>query len=302
MENMSLENLSPDTKKVFTELLNQKLDFLENFTLVGGSALAIRIGHRQSEDLDFFTYKDWFNKNEIFKTLSFFKDNKILLDSKEQVDLMCGGVKLSFTNVSSNPAWHFLKPELEQDNKIGLVNIATLDQSSAMKIHVLFLRSKFRDYYDNYVLSKYHIGLGKIYENAEKVIPGMTFRLFTTALTYVKDIQDENIDYLKPTYKVTKSEIQQFFEGQIKEYIKTEYLKDKSITEVQQEGNNQSQFSCYKSIYEESGPGATVMEIKNDKKDTGWIMHNKERIFTDKTRTEIEKAIKEQDRNKGIER
>lgn len=138
---------------------------------------------------------------------------------------------MSFTNISSNPAWHFLKPDMEQNNNIGLINIATLDQLSAMKVHVLFLRSKFRDYYDNYVLSKYHMGLEKIYANAEKMIPGMTFRLFSTALTYVNDIQDENIDYLKPKYKVTKSEIQQFFERQIKEYIEKEYLKNKSISQ-----------------------------------------------------------------------
>lgn len=53
MENMSLDNLLSDTKEVFTKLLNPKLDFLDNFVLVGDSALAIRIGHRQSEDLDF---------------------------------------------------------------------------------------------------------------------------------------------------------------------------------------------------------------------------------------------------------
>lgn len=216
MENISLKNLTQATREVFVKLSNSELNFLDNFVLVGGSAMAIRLGHRQSEDLDFFTYRDWFDKNEIFKTLNIFKDKEILSKGKEQIDLKCNGVKISFTNISSNTGWQFLNPSVE--NKIGLIHIATLDQLSAMKTHVLFLRSAFRDYYDLYVLAKYHMDIEKIYNNAEKMIPGITFRLFTTALIYVKDIKDENIDYLKPKYNVNKEEIASFFESKIKEY------------------------------------------------------------------------------------
>ena len=159
MDKKLLENLLPATKEVFTKLSEVNLDFLENFVLVGGSALALRLEHRQSEDLDFFTHKDWFDKS------------RILSISK---------------------------------------------------------RSLFRDYYDNYVLSKYHIGLERIYNNASKFIPGMSFRLFSTALTYTAGIKDENINYLKPKYKVTKSEIQAYFEKEIKEYIEKELIKSKN--------------------------------------------------------------------------
>ena len=31
----------------------------EKFTLVGGTALSLQIGHRQSEDIDLFTDEDW---------------------------------------------------------------------------------------------------------------------------------------------------------------------------------------------------------------------------------------------------
>lgn len=41
--------------KETSELVDQfaKLTFIKNFTLVGGTALALQLGHRQSEDLDF---------------------------------------------------------------------------------------------------------------------------------------------------------------------------------------------------------------------------------------------------------
>ena len=229
MDKKLLENLLPATKEVFTKLSEVNLDFLENFVLVGGSALALRLEHRQSEDLDFFTHKDWFDKSRILSISNLFTDYKILLNGKEQIDLLCNKVKLSFMNASSNPVWRFLSPQTDsEENKIGGINIATIDQLAAMKVHVLFLRSLFRDYYDNYVLSKYHIGLERIYNNASKFIPGMSFRLFSTALTYTAGIKDENINYLKPKYKVTKSEIQAYFEKEIKEYIEKELIKSKN--------------------------------------------------------------------------
>ena len=229
MDKKLLENLLPNTKETFNKLSEVKLDFINNFVLVGGSALSLRLGHRQSEDLDFFTHKDWFDKSQILSISNLFTNYEILLNGKEQIDLLCNKVKLSFMNASSNPAWHFLSPQTDsEENKIGGINIATIDQLAAMKVHVLFLRSLFRDYYDNYVLSKYHIGLERIYNNASKFIPGMSFRLFSTALTYTKSIKDENIDYLKPKYKVTKSEIQAYFEKEIKEYIEKELIKSKN--------------------------------------------------------------------------
>ena len=205
MNEKLLENLLPDTGEVFKKLSSANLDFLDNFVLVGGSALAIRIGHRQSEDLDFFTHKDCFDKGRILSLSNLFKDYEILSNGKEQIDLLCDKVKVSFMNASVNSAWRFLSPSgSAEDNKIGGINIAMIDQLSAMKARVLFLRSAFRDYYDNYVLSKYHIGLENMYNNAYKYIPGMSFRLFSTALTYTEDIKDENMNTCSRNIKLRK--------------------------------------------------------------------------------------------------
>ena len=43
--------------------------FLEKYVLVGGSALTLHLCHRKSEDLDFFTYEDSFDRKEIFEYL-----------------------------------------------------------------------------------------------------------------------------------------------------------------------------------------------------------------------------------------
>jgi len=45
--------MPPDTAVMFTLLQASK--FLNDFVLIGGTALALHIGHRRSEDLDFIT-------------------------------------------------------------------------------------------------------------------------------------------------------------------------------------------------------------------------------------------------------
>ena len=137
---INLEILTPKTREVLKLLV--KNSYLSNFVLVGGSALALHIKHRQSEDLDFFTYKKGsFDIQKIKKLLN----AKIVNISDEQVDLLANGVKVTFFDAK----WNFLQPK-----KVKNLNIATLEQIAIMKANVLFLRAKYRDYYDMYFLVK----------------------------------------------------------------------------------------------------------------------------------------------------
>ncbi len=62
----NLKHLLPDTRALLQNLVDS-CDFLHKYVLSGGSALALYIGHRKSEALDFFSYEDSFNKKEIFE-------------------------------------------------------------------------------------------------------------------------------------------------------------------------------------------------------------------------------------------
>jgi hypothetical protein len=83
-----------------------------------------------------------------------------------------------------------------------------------MKTNVLFLRAKYRDYYDLYFLAK-EFGIKKIYELAREILEGVNFKLFAAALLYIEDIEDDNIDYLEPVEKLTKFQIRNFFEDKL---------------------------------------------------------------------------------------
>ncbi len=202
---MNLESLLPNTKKVLDRLVN--IDYLQNFVLVGGSALSLYLNHRQSEDLDFFTYEDSFSKEKIFKIIQDFGQKEIINISEEQIDVLINKVKVTFFNSK----WEFLKPQ-----KINNFNVAPIGIIAGMKTHTLFLRAKYRDYYDLYFLIKV-LGIKEVFERSKLVMDGINFKLFSMALLYIDDIEDETIEHLNPKLKLTKADIRDFFEVELKE-------------------------------------------------------------------------------------
>ena len=60
--------LPPATRTLFEHLRRQAL--LKDFTLIGGSALALQIGHRLSQDLDFHFDGDSLPQRKLFAVLA----------------------------------------------------------------------------------------------------------------------------------------------------------------------------------------------------------------------------------------
>ena len=203
----NLDCLLPNTKEVLINLI-ATCTFLSKYVLVGGSALTLHMCHRKSEDLDFFTYEDSFSKKEIFEYLSIFKDKEIINQTDDQVDVLIDGVKVTFFNAK----WKFLRPE-----KIEKFNLSSIEQISAMKVNVLFLRAKYRDYYDIYYLSKNGVSLKQMFDTSLKILEGINFKLLAIALLYIDDIEDDNISYLQPKDIITKEDIRTHFEMRLKD-------------------------------------------------------------------------------------
>ncbi len=198
----NLNYLLPKTKTLLLKMI-ESCDFLDKYVLVGGSALAMHLCHRKSEDLDFFTYEDSFDKKEIYDFLKHFEQKEILNETNEQIDLLLDGVKVTFFNAS----WSFLEPDFKRK-----FNLASLEQIAAMKINVLFLRAKYRDYYDIYYLVKKSMGLRKLFKCGLDVVEGINFKLFSIALLYIDDVEDDDIEYLEPIEILGKEEIRDFFQ------------------------------------------------------------------------------------------
>lgn len=204
--------LLPKTLEVLERLSH--LPLLTDYTFIGGSALAFYLAHRQSEDLDFFTWLPTIDKTSIRKTLTEnFKDLHLISDSDKQQDWTVEGVKVTF--FANN--WEGLK---QNENLKSFLNIGTLPLLIATKINTLFLRAKFRDYYDLYALNKKGVSIDAIYEYAFEFFPTLNHKLFQMALIYTDDILEDDIAYLKPQYKVKKQTISKHFEKEITKWLK----------------------------------------------------------------------------------
>ena len=201
----NLKCLLPKTETLLLKMV-EECSFLKKYVLVGGSALALYVCHRKSEDLDFFTYDDSFDKKEIFDYIQGFENREVLHQSEEQIDLLLDGVKVTFFNAQ----WKFLKPQ-----KIENFNLSSIESIGAMKVNVMFLRAKYRDYYDLYFLVKEGMSLKEIFEHSTNIVEGINFKLFAIALLYIDDIEDDNIEYLEPKEKISKEKIRDFFQAKL---------------------------------------------------------------------------------------
>ena len=85
MQDLKFNCLLDNTKIILEQLI--QFDFMRNFVLVGGSALALYLCHRKSEDLDFFTYENVEIKN-IKNFLKNFKNKQIVNLSDVQIDVL----------------------------------------------------------------------------------------------------------------------------------------------------------------------------------------------------------------------
>src|SRR3989304_2368554 len=125
LKNMHKEIL---TKEQINLLPLVKL-FSKDFYLVGGTAMALQIGHRESVDFDLFTAKSFSNiaiKNKITKHE---KIEKVLVNKLEEFTFLIKDVRFTFYN------YPFVVEAKESfDNVIQIPDILTL---SAMKAYAL---------------------------------------------------------------------------------------------------------------------------------------------------------------------
>ena len=173
------------------ELLPLVKSFSKDFGLVGGTAIAIFIGHRRSIDFDLFTDKEFDNWKIRRKILQFKKIDSVLRDEDGQYTVVIHKVRFTFfcypfkISFSSN-----------FDKVIGLPDLLTL---AAMKAYALGRRAKWKDYVDLYFVMKDYYDISKVIKKA-RLIYGAEFneKLFRAQLSYFKDIDySEKVDFME---------------------------------------------------------------------------------------------------------
>lgn len=204
-----MKGLSQHTASIFEAI--SRLDCIKPYVLVGGTALSLQLGTRESEDLDFMSWRksrtekrevDWPGIKKGLETIG--KIEKIDLLDIDHVEFYVNGVKISFY---ANPNYSPLKEPVPYLNNIVLADKTSI---GAMKMEVMLRRSKFRDYYDIYSLLEAGENL---YEMIDIALRSSGHRLKSKNLLAMltrsdRFVPDSNFQLLNPSYSVTPADIE----------------------------------------------------------------------------------------------
>jgi predicted nucleotidyltransferase component of viral defense system len=178
------KSISTELLELLTRLMNE--EEFEEFILVGGTALALQLGHRISIDLDLFGSCEideilFLDKLKVNGTIQVLKKSKNILICSVQ------GVKVDFVN--------YQYPWLDKPLEFNNIRMAGLKDIAAMKINAIAGRGSKKDFIDIYYLLQ-HFNLNEMIEfYLQKYSDGSEF-LARKSLTYFGDADIEEMPYM----------------------------------------------------------------------------------------------------------
>ena len=184
------------------ELLPFIKDFKRSFYMVGGTAIALHIGHRRSIDFDLFTLAQ-INKSRIKGKLQHIPFKQIpIFEDFDQFHLLINNVKLTF--------FSYPYSVLHPINVGSIFSIPSLLSLAAMKAFALGRRAKWKDYVDLYFIIHNYYTIKEISREADKIFSQQfSEKLFRQQLAFHKDIDyTESVEYLVTA--VPEDEIKEF--------------------------------------------------------------------------------------------
>lgn len=89
------------------------------------------------------------------------------------------------------------------------LNNYVLARGSGLALYLCHRKSEDLDFFT------YENSLKDIYDCSKDIIEGINFKLFASALVYIDDIKDDNINHLEPAKQLSKQDIRSFFETEL---------------------------------------------------------------------------------------
>ncbi|MDP3150089.1 MAG: nucleotidyl transferase AbiEii/AbiGii toxin family protein [Ignavibacteria bacterium] len=185
-----------------TKLLPLVQKYKRKFYLVGGTAIALYLGHRRSIDFDLFTSTK-IDRNTLEEKITTLKFKfKTLHQTPLEWTFFIGKVKITF--------YQFPHLVEHKDNFEKIISLPSLLDLAAMKAYALGGRGKWKDYVDLYFIFKNHFSFVEVAARADALFgDGFNEKLFREQLTYYDDINySEKVEYLIPEPK--EEEIKSF--------------------------------------------------------------------------------------------
>lgn len=215
---MAKTTLSNNQIKILEAISNDD-DICQNFYLTGGTALAeYYLQHRRSEDLDFFSEKEF----DIQAINIFFAKNKKLLEIKK-VDIQQSFnrnliflylkndiIKIEFT--------YFPFPRIEKKIKRNKLFVDSLEDIAVNKLFTIYQKPRSRDFIDLYlIIKKTGWKMADLIKKAKiKFDWHIDYLQLGSQLTLAETVKD----YPRMILKLENKEWQKFFIDQAKKFSK----------------------------------------------------------------------------------
>jgi predicted nucleotidyltransferase component of viral defense system len=180
---LHLETITGDTLELLKYISTSELG--KEIRLVGGTSLALQLGHRISIDLDFFGNLN-LESFEIEAVLNDYGKTFPLKVSKFIKVYNCNSIKLDF--VQYNYPW------LEDAVVWNNIKLAGLKDIAAMKINAITGRGSKKDFVDVYELLK-HFSLKQMIEFYQEKYKDGSVYLVLKSLIYFEDAEEIISEY-----------------------------------------------------------------------------------------------------------
>ncbi|MEA2092860.1 MAG: hypothetical protein U9P61_02735 [Patescibacteria group bacterium] len=183
-----------ENKKILTknqiELLPTVRIFMDNFGLVGGTAIAFHLGHRRSIDFDLFSLNEFNNKKirDLVKKKGW-NIERVFKDENGQFTFFINKVQMTF----------FYYPfEIKFEKEFEELKMPDLLTLGAMKAYALGRRAKWKDYVDLYFIFQKYKSIKPLIKKTEEIFKNeFNEALFRKQLVYFNDINyEEEVEFL----------------------------------------------------------------------------------------------------------
>ena len=156
---------------------------LDKFALVGGTALALRFGHRRSIDFDFFTPES-FDVEALADMLS------RELPNFEMTGMNKGGFNASIGNLKADFVTYRYPLLAEPETQDG-IRMFSLQDIIGMKLSAITNRGARKDFYDLHALIQ-NLGVDALIDIYRQKYPSHDPMIALRSMIYFDDAEDDN--------------------------------------------------------------------------------------------------------------
>lgn len=199
------QTVNPRLLEILSALMSHPI--FNEFQLVGGTSLALQIGHRESIDIDLFGFGE-LEELEVSEFLSSLGKVQVLKKSKNILIYSVDGVKVDLVNYK----YPWLNPFLNLEN----LRLADPQDIAAMKLNAISGRGSKKDFIDVFFLLKKYSLADMIGFYNRKYKDGSEF-LVLKSLTFFGDADAE--DTPKMLIPTDWQEVKKRITQEVKHYL-----------------------------------------------------------------------------------